>query len=447
MRHKFSYHKDYKRTKRNFWESIGQFISGLFPEKVAVFYNRGTVSQKRISSNLQLFLAVFSFIFIGWVGYSSYVYFRYNHIMEDNAAKVEKAHEQYKQLLAVVSAYENQISEINDKIDSQNTELAKKLDSQKSIPKEDQKEFFKNQRILVAELGYFSKKMRDFAASKGFSDFDKEEVYYRLKNAEIQRDVAWKEQKRVKKRNIDLEDAIIQVRSSYEGLLDKMEVLASDRVKDLEKQFAGVSRTLKRLGLKDKTILIGKLKAEERVSIGGPFVPLKEDKLPSENLTKRYNDVRDKVNLWEGLSKVKEMLPLGNPVEKMRVTSSFGSRSDPFTGKAAMHGGIDFAGKIGKPLYAVAAGHVSRAGLRGAYGYAVEIDHGLGFSTLYAHLSKITVKVGDEVNERDIVGLAGSTGRSTGVHLHYEVRYNGRPINPYAFVKAKFIDYGKAIQK
>lgn len=443
MRNKFSYHKDYKRTKRNFWESIGQFINRLFPEKAAVFYNRGTVSQRRISSSFQLFLAVFASVFVGWVGYSSYVYFRYNHIMEDSAAKVEKAHEQYKQLLAVVSAYENQISEINDKIDSQNAELAKKLDAKKPMRKEDKDHFFKEQRLLVAELGYFSKKMRDFAASKGFADFNKEQVYYRLKNAEIQRDVAWKEQKRVRKRNADLEGAIVQMRSSYEGLLDKMEVLASDKVKDLEKQFAGVSRTLKRLGLKNKNILIGKLKAEERVSTGGPYVPLKEEKLPSESLTKRYNDIRDKVNLWEGLSKVKEMMPLGNPVHKMRITSAYGTRKDPFTGKRAMHGGIDFGGKKGTPLYSVAAGRVSRAGLRGAYGYAVEVDHGLGFTTVYAHLSKITVKVGDEIQERDIVGLAGSTGRSTGVHLHYEVRYNGRPINPYAFVKARFIDYSK----
>ncbi len=446
MKNRFSYRKDYKKTQFKFWESVRQYISKLFPEKAGVFYNRGVVSQKRISSNFQLFLAVFSFLFLGWVSYSSYVYFRYNHIMEDSAHKVQLAQEQYYQILAVISAYENQISEINDKIDSKNTLLAQKLNSEKPIEKEEKEKLFKEQRLLVAELGYFSKKIRNFTASQGFAEFNKQQVYYKLKNAEIQRDVAWNEQKRVKERNSDLSKAIVQIRSSYEGLLDKMEVLASDKVKDLEKQFAGVSRTLDNLGLKNTDVLMAKLSKENSKFAGGPFVPLKEEKLPSEQLTKQYNDVKNKINLWEGLSKVKEILPIGNPVKNMKITSSFGGRKDPFTGKRSMHNGIDFGGKTGTPLYTVASGHVVRAGIRGAYGKTVEVNHGLGFSTLYAHLSKITVKVGDEVKELDIVGLAGSTGRSTGPHLHYEVRYNGRAINPYAFVKANFIDYGK-VQK
>ncbi len=443
MRNSFYYRKDFKKTQRNFWESIRRLVSRVFPERAGVFYNRGVVNQKRISSNFQLSLAVFTFLFLGWVIYSSYVYFRYNHIMENNAQKVENANEQYNQILAVIVAYEKQISNINDKIDKKNTLLAKKLNSDIPIEKEEKERFFNEQRLLVAELGYFSKKIRDFTTSQGFSDFNKEETYYKLKDAEIQRDVAWKEQKRVKERNTELTNAMGQIKSSYEGLLDKVEMLASDKVKDLEKNFAGVSRTLDNLGLKNKNVLLAKLNSENSKAIGGPFVPLKERKLPTEKLTKQYDSVKNKINLWEGLSKIKEMLPLGNPVEKMRITSSFGGRKDPFTGKKSMHNGIDFAGKTGTPLYTVAAGHVARAGKRGAYGYTVEVDHGLGFSTLYAHLSKITVQVGDEIKPRDIVGLAGSTGRSTGPHLHYEVRYNGRAINPYAFVKADFFDYGK----
>ncbi|MHA1541008.1 MAG: peptidoglycan DD-metalloendopeptidase family protein [Alphaproteobacteria bacterium] len=443
MRNSFYYRKDFKKTQRNFWESIRRFISRTFPERAGVFYNRGIVKQKRISSNFQLSLAVFTFLFLGWVTYSSYVYFRYNHIMENNSQKVENAYEQYNQLLAVINAYEKQISNINDKIDKQNTMLASKLNSENSIEKEEKEKFFNEQRLLVAQLGYFSKKIRDFTSSQGFSDFNKEETYYKLKDAEIQRDVAWKEQKRVKKRNTELTNAMGQIKSSYEGLLDKVEMLASDKVKDLEKNFAGVSRTLDNLGLKNTDVLLAKLNSENSKAIGGPFVPLKERKLPTEKLTEQYDSVKNKINLWEGLSKVKEMLPLGNPVKNLHITSSFGGRKDPFTGKRSMHSGIDFAGKTGTPLYSVASGHVVRAGKRGAYGYTVEVDHGLGFSTLYAHLSKITVQVGDEIKPRDIVGLAGSTGRSTGPHLHYEVRYNGRAINPYAFVKADFFDYGK----
>ena len=100
-----------------------------------------------------------------------------------------------------------------------------------------------------------------------------------------------------------------------------------------------------------------------------------------------------------------------------------------------MHSGIDFRGKEGTPLYATAPGKVIQAGKRGDYGYAVEVDHGLGFTTLYGHLSKVSVQKGDIIEDGTKVGLAGSTGRSTGPHLHYEVRHNSRALNPYAFVK------------
>lgn len=110
-------------------------------------------------------------------------------------------------------------------------------------------------------------------------------------------------------------------------------------------------------------------------------------------------------------------------------------RKDPFTKKNKHHKGIDFSGKIGTELYAVAPGRVVSAGERSGYGTTVEIDHGLGFTTLYAHLSKILVSRGDWVRPGTVVGLGGSSGRSTGPHLHYEIRYKGTPFNPINFVK------------
>ena len=443
MRNRYSYSRDYKRTKRNIWQSIRQFIKNVFPERSAILYDRGVVSRRRLSSNLQLFLSVCLISLMSWMGYTSYVYFKYKDIMEDNASKVEVAQEQYKQILAVVNAYESQISTINDKIDSQNAVFAKKLKNVNALSETEKKTFFREQQMLVAELGYFNNKIKNFTENQNFADFDSENVHYQYKKMEIQRDVAWKEQQRVRQRNKNLETAMKQIQVSYEGLLDKIEVLASDKLKGLEEKYAGINRTLDRLGLKNQEVVLAKVEKEERVASGGPFVPLKENTLPTTELTDKFNAVRSKVNLWEGLSKMQEMLPLGTPVANMRITSTFGTRNDPFTGKKSQHNGIDFAGKTGTPLHSVSAGHVVRAGLRGAYGYTVEVSHGLGFSTLYAHLSKITVKVGDEIKERDIVGLAGSTGRSTGPHLHYELRYNSRPINPYTFIKAKFIDYSK----
>ena len=172
--------------------------------------------------------------------------------------------------------------------------------------------------------------------------------------------------------------------------------------------------------------------------MGGKYIPLKNIELSDEELNQKFKNANIKVNLWEGLAKATKMLPLGAPVKtRIRITSPFGVRADPFLKTPAMHTGIDFGGKMGTPLYATASGKVIQAGPRGDYGLAVEVDHGLGFTTLYGHLSKVSVKKGDIIEEGTKVGLAGSTGRSTGTHLHYELRHNKRALNPYAFVKVE----------
>ena len=117
------------------------------------------------------------------------------------------------------------------------------------------------------------------------------------------------------------------------------------------------------------------------------------------------------------------------------VTSKFGYRRDPFNRRAAMHNGIDFRGAIGSPIYAAAKGRVSFVGWKGGYGKTVEITHGNGLMTRYAHLSRFDAKVGDRVAAGEKIAGMGSTGRSTGSHLHFEVRINGRPVNPRTFLE------------
>lgn len=119
-----------------------------------------------------------------------------------------------------------------------------------------------------------------------------------------------------------------------------------------------------------------------------------------------------------------------------KVTSGFGQRLDPFDGEAKFHTGIDLSAKVGAPIHATAAGVVRSAGPRGGYGNAVEIDHGNGLTTLYAHASSLAVKPGDRVERGDVIGEVGATGRATGPHLHFEVRNGGRPIDPKNALKA-----------
>jgi murein DD-endopeptidase MepM/ murein hydrolase activator NlpD len=127
--------------------------------------------------------------------------------------------------------------------------------------------------------------------------------------------------------------------------------------------------------------------------------------------------------------------PQGRPVNAGWISSYFGKRTDPFTGKPANHTGIDFAGKLGQEIQAVADGVVSWSGDRYGYGILVEINHGNGYATRYAHNSENLVDVGDEVKKGQAVALMGETGRATGPNLHFEVLRNGRRVNPVNFIR------------
>ncbi len=132
----------------------------------------------------------------------------------------------------------------------------------------------------------------------------------------------------------------------------------------------------------------------------------------------------------------KELIPSGRPVMKGWISSLFGNRADPFSGKRAFHSGLDFAGRSGSDIVAAASGVVVWSGPKKGYGTMVEIDHGNGYRTLYAHNRRNLVKVGDTVRKGDIIALMGASGRATGTHVHFEVLRNGDPVNPLDYVRA-----------
>ena len=131
-----------------------------------------------------------------------------------------------------------------------------------------------------------------------------------------------------------------------------------------------------------------------------------------------------------------EVVPAGRPITRGWLSSYYGKRADPFTGRPARHEGIDFAGKLGSDVVAVAAGVVTYAGKRTGYGNLVEINHGKGYATRYGHNSEITIKVGETVKKGQVIAKMGSSGRSTGPHVHFEVLYNGRAVNPIKYIHA-----------
>ena len=129
-------------------------------------------------------------------------------------------------------------------------------------------------------------------------------------------------------------------------------------------------------------------------------------------------------------------IPSTQPVKGTSLTSGYGVRSDPFRGRAAMHAGIDLAGPLGTPIYATADAIVGRSEWAGGYGNLIELNHGRGIQTRYGHLTRSNVRSGQKVTRGQLIGYMGSTGRSTGSHLHYEVRIDGKAVNPIPFMEA-----------
>ena len=215
--------------------------------------------------------------------------------------------------------------------------------------------------------------------------------------------------------------------------LDKIDQRQIATLDNLEKRVDGKAR-----GMRHVLAEIGVDPAKmARGAKGGPFLPIIAPASGSsafDRMLYRVNIARARVDVY---THALGALPVRKPVTgELDVSSPFGVRIDPFLGRAAMHTGVDLRGDLGAPVHATANGIVQIAGRDGGYGKMVEIDHGNGYSTRYGHLSEIDVKVGQEVRLGQVVGRIGSTGRSTGPHLHYETRLNGEAVDPQKFLNA-----------
>jgi murein DD-endopeptidase MepM/ murein hydrolase activator NlpD len=206
----------------------------------------------------------------------------------------------------------------------------------------------------------------------------------------------------------------------------------TERIQDVMKRQLVGGRKLPNLSEKDK--LNGK---------GGPFI---NDELSEKDITLAINTLMEKIEIREDLynkmeammlkqSVLKNTLPSLYPVDVPYRSSSYGWRHDPILGIRAFHSGLDFSAATGEPIKATASGIVTASGIAPDYGKFIKIKHGDGLETRYAHASKLLVKEGDIVSKEQIIALVGSTGRSTGPHLHYEIRLRGQSLDPRQYIK------------
>jgi len=216
--------------------------------------------------------------------------------------------------------------------------------------------------------------------------------------------------------------------------LDKVDRQQTAVLTDMEERMDSKARRMRSV-LSD--LGVDPAKNAQGSGVGGPFVAVKAPRPGAgafERQLYRINVARAEINQY---AHTLVAVPVRKPVSgEVDMSSPFGMRMDPFLGKPAIHTGIDLRGEIGEPVHATATGKVTIAGREGGYGNMVEINHGNGLATRYGHLSEIDVKVGQFVRIGEVIGKIGSTGRSTGPHLHYETRINGEPVDPQKFLRA-----------
>jgi murein DD-endopeptidase MepM/ murein hydrolase activator NlpD len=224
--------------------------------------------------------------------------------------------------------------------------------------------------------------------------------------------------------------ALVRLQAS----LDRVEQRQSATLTSMAETYDSKARRIRGV-LADLGVDLGRGASVEG-GVGGPFVPvvLNKEALGFERQLHRIKSARAMVaRLTNAISSI----PLRKPVDgDIDPASGFGVRMDPFTSSPAMHTGLDLHGETGDPVRATADGKVTSAGWSGGYGRVIDIDHGNGMSTRYGHLSAIDVRVGQSIRTGQIIGRIGSTGRSTGPHLHYETRVRGGAVDPQKFLRA-----------
>lgn len=356
-----------------------------------------------------------------WATWSTYVFVYHRPLLQKRTQELEDARAQHTRQMTDLQTYLEKYNELTRSLNITDDKILNAKDLS-----DFEKEELMNSRLKTwGELDFLQTRLTEMLTNDEYTA-----EYTKMSELSAEFELTRAENDALKKRNTQLLESMEKIAIADTQIVDMVSQLSADNIDSLRDNIKNINTTIASLGLTQRALIKSANKFSNPI-VGSAFSPIEFEK----DMDPKYQKLADDLELWNGLTKLNTLLPLGAPVKNVRVTSNFGTRNDPFTGKPKKHRGIDFAGKIGTELMAVAPGRVVSAGERVGYGTTVEIDHGLGFTTLYAHLSQITVARGDWVRPGTVIGLAGSTGRSTGPHLHYEIRYKGVPFDPSKFVK------------
>lgn len=388
----------------------------FFSEKEIIFRSAGRAKVFTISSRTQVIFLTLICLIGAWSYYSYHMYNKSGRIITHKNQELVETRDAYVDLMSDFVA-------IHKNIDSVLASLEKKGGSSNS-----ELDRYKRQAMVVED------KIKQITSEKSWADDKKISEKMSLNEALLQRDIAVSERDELKRQLTELEAAVKDIKAAELEVFSRVEAIALREIKKIKSAFTSVNIPLKRQGLYFNPLAGSK----KRESSGGPFIPASVSSLKDQAINDKITNIYKAADDLEYYREVVKYVPIGKPVWSYWVTSKFGYRADPFNKRKAGHKGVDLASRTGNKIQVKAKGRVVKVehSNRG-YGNNVEVDHGNGFKTRYAHMHKIYVKKGDYLKINDTLGEVGSTGRSTGPHLHYEVMYQGRQVDPMPFIQAK----------
>lgn len=381
-----------------------RLVEQYFPERQLLLRSRGSVTYVGLSPRAQIIGAGAFCAFGAWVLFTSASLLVQSQKIGERDVRLTELNQAYHSLNGELSHVQHRFLVATEAIESKHDQLAHMVEENRSI----------ENRLKTGAPATAKNKPR--AASVKLADSNGTE--------------SEGEGEAVDPQYVGVGSRLSSVMESQSDLIAQLQERTKNNVSDLESAIQVTGLDLDRL-LPDGF--------SEGSAMGGPFLRLPDSEIPArmdDGFDQRVQILASHLSRLSGLESAVQSLPLIPPVNHYYISSKFGKRRDPVTRQWSMHSGLDMAGVRRTPVVATAPGVVTHARRKGPYGKMVEIDHGQGIKSRYGHLDSIAVKKGDKVGFRQSIGRMGSTGRTTGPHVHYEIWVDGKPRNPDKFLKA-----------
>ena len=441
------------------WRAVRETYRRVYPERQFYYRSQGRVRYLSLPGALQVALTGALVLTIGWIAFTSTHYVMRSKLLEAKDDRISEIQLAYDGLSRELDDTRIRFIAVAGDLEAKHRQLV---------------DLIQQKTALEQRLSSFDRRLETVKGDRDEAQLDRERLQEEIKaqrdalNDQIgvlegALDTTLEERTEIQADLNDARKRLGFVAGERNALIDDRESIAAQLesvVQDLigvrREQRDFVARVLERtetdLDDLEATIALTGLKVEDLLAAwserngrgqGGPFISFSDEfgvLDPEERETVAFQDaiaqLEFRLTRWEGIQGLLQALPLAAPADNYYVSSKFGRRRDPITKRMAFHAGVDMAGPPRTAIRSTAPGIATFVGTRGPFGRTVEVDHGYGIKTRYAHLQKILVDRGDEIAFRQKIGVMGTTGRSTGTHLHYEVLFNGSPLDPAEFLKA-----------